>query len=157
IKGKVFEVGNSAYESGALGSQEAKDFRVRILLENFPDTLRPGLSARARIVTDTRDSVLAVPIEALALRDPRKEVEKLRHGSHAKAGKSHSTDPSDSLMARADAAIAAADSAHGKQSEEDATEVEGVFVVKDGKAMFTPVKTGIAGKRHFEVLSGLSG
>ena len=34
-------------------------------------------------------------------------------------------------------------------------EVEGVFVVRDGKALFEPVKTGIAGEKYFEVLSGL--
>ena len=35
-------------------------------------------------------------------------------------------------------------------------EVEGVFVVRDGRAVFLPVKVGIAGERYFEVASGLS-
>ena len=34
-------------------------------------------------------------------------------------------------------------------------EREGVFVVRDGKAHFVPVRVGISGERHFEVLSGL--
>ena len=34
-------------------------------------------------------------------------------------------------------------------------ELEGVFTVRDGKAEFVPVKTGIAGEKYFEVLSGL--
>jgi HlyD family secretion protein len=34
-------------------------------------------------------------------------------------------------------------------------ELEGVFVVRDSKAVFVPVKTGIAGEKYFEVLSGL--
>ena len=34
-------------------------------------------------------------------------------------------------------------------------EIEGVFVVRDNKAQFVPVKTGIAGDKYFEVLSGL--
>jgi HlyD family secretion protein len=33
-------------------------------------------------------------------------------------------------------------------------EVEGVFTVQNGKAQFTPVKTGVAGEKYFEVLSG---
>ncbi len=33
--------------------------------------------------------------------------------------------------------------------------MEGVFLVKDGRAQFVPVKTGIAGEKYFEVLSGL--
>ena len=34
-------------------------------------------------------------------------------------------------------------------------EREGVFLMKDGKAAFTEVKTGIAGERYLEVLNGL--
>jgi HlyD family secretion protein len=34
-------------------------------------------------------------------------------------------------------------------------EAEGVFVIKDGKAAFVPVKTGIAGEKFLEVLSGV--
>ena len=34
-------------------------------------------------------------------------------------------------------------------------ETEGVFVVRDGKAEFVPIKMGIAGDKYFEVLSGL--
>jgi HlyD family secretion protein len=34
-------------------------------------------------------------------------------------------------------------------------EIEGVFLMKDGKAAFVVVKTGIAGERYLEVLSGL--
>jgi HlyD family secretion protein len=34
-------------------------------------------------------------------------------------------------------------------------EVEGVFVVRSGKVEFVPIKMGIAGDKHFEVLSGL--
>jgi HlyD family secretion protein len=35
-------------------------------------------------------------------------------------------------------------------------ETEGVFVLRDGRGVFTPIKVGIAGERYFEVLSGLS-
>jgi HlyD family secretion protein len=34
--------------------------------------------------------------------------------------------------------------------------MQGVFVVRDGVAVFTPVEVGIAGERHFEVLAGLA-
>ena len=34
-------------------------------------------------------------------------------------------------------------------------ETEGVFIVRDGFAYFTPVEVGIAGEEHFQVLSGL--
>jgi HlyD family secretion protein len=35
------------------------------------------------------------------------------------------------------------------------TETEGVFVIRDGRAVFVPVRTGIVGERHFEVPSGV--
>jgi len=35
-------------------------------------------------------------------------------------------------------------------------EIEGVFLVKDDKAVFTPIKTGIAGDKYFEALSGVT-
>jgi HlyD family secretion protein len=136
IAGAVVEVGNSAYEAGSLGSQEAKDFRVRILLEEPPSSLRPGLSARADIVTDTREEALSVPIEALVLRDPAEQAAKLSRKSRRRAA----------------AEAAGADTTSG--SGED-REKEGVFVVRDGVAVFVPIETGIAGERHFEVLAGL--
>lgn len=34
--------------------------------------------------------------------------------------------------------------------------IEGVFVVRDGIAVFTPVEVGIAGQEYFEVIAGLS-
>jgi HlyD family secretion protein len=36
-----------------------------------------------------------------------------------------------------------------------AEEVEGVFVVEEGRAIFKPVEVGIAGSSYFEVLAGL--
>ena len=34
--------------------------------------------------------------------------------------------------------------------------IEGVFVIREGQAYFTPVQVGIAGQEYFEVISGLS-
>ena len=51
---------------------------------------------------------------------------------------------------------------HRPMSTEDtprdttATETEGVFVVLDGIAYFRPVRVGIAGEEHFEVIEGLA-
>lgn len=36
-----------------------------------------------------------------------------------------------------------------------ATDIEGVFVVRDGTVTFTPVLVGLAGQEHFEVLAGV--
>ncbi len=133
LTGHVLEVGNSAYNAGPLGSQEAKDFRVRVLLDEVPPAFRPGLSARAEIVTEEREGALAVPIEALTLRDPEREKERADGGRR---------------RSRRDRKEPA--------GEGESEEVEGVFVLDDGKARFVPVETGIAGEKDFEVLTGLA-
>ncbi|MGQ0720393.1 MAG: efflux RND transporter periplasmic adaptor subunit [Candidatus Eiseniibacteriota bacterium] len=145
LSGRVFEVGNSAYNAGPLGSQEAKDFRVRILLEEVPESLRPGLSARAEVETDRREDALAVPIAALTIRDPEEEREKAE-GRRSKRGR-----------AEAAASASAGDTtAADTTSAEETREKEGVFVVRDGRAVFFEVETGIAGEKDFEVVSGLA-
>ncbi len=48
------------------------------------------------------------------------------------------------------------DTAGNRPGSESADPVEGVFVVKDGLADFTPVEVGIAGEEYFEVISGLT-
>src|SRR5215813_390966 len=78
LMGHVSEVGNSALtrtggtattaQSGTT-SQEAKDFKVVVTLDNPPPELRPGLSATATIVTATRQVVLTLPIQALTIRE----------------------------------------------------------------------------------------
>ena len=43
-----------------------------------------------------------------------------------------------------------------EDGNEDSDPIEGVFVITEGRAHFTPVAVGIAGQEYFEVLSGLS-
>jgi len=89
LKGHVSEVGNSALtRSGNTpnsgGTQEAKDFKVVITLDEPPEELRPGLSCTVTIITNRTSQVLTIPIQALAVRefddpdDPlkRKKIEK---------------------------------------------------------------------------------
>lgn len=68
ILGKVTEIGSSALQK-VTASEESKDFKVVITLEDPPVNLKPGLSASADIVTAEKKGVLAVPISALVLRD----------------------------------------------------------------------------------------
>ncbi len=74
IAGKVTEVGSSALQK-ITASEESKDFKVVITLQNPPEDLKPGLSASADIITAEKKDVLAVPISALVLRE-KKEKEK---------------------------------------------------------------------------------
>jgi len=76
IKGKVTEIGSSALQK-VTSSEESKDFKVIITLENPPENLKPGLSATTDIITAEKTDVLAIPISALVLREKEdKEEEK---------------------------------------------------------------------------------
>jgi HlyD family secretion protein len=132
--GRVTEVGSSAYRPGALGSQESMDFRIRILLAEAQGKLRPGLSVTAQIETARRQNALAVPIEALTLRNTDRER---RLGGDSSGGGEKSA--------------ARAQNSAGSLGSED----EGVFVLREERVYFVPVETGIAGEKDFEVLTGL--
>jgi HlyD family secretion protein len=75
--GKVTEVGSSAIvkATGGAATQESKDFKVVVTLDNPDRKLKPGLSASADIIVSERKQALAVPISALVLRD-KPNVEK---------------------------------------------------------------------------------
>jgi len=115
---------------GPSNQSQAVDFEVVITLDSPPTQLRPDLSATAEIVTATRQGVPSIPIIALTVREPG-PVEAVQH-----------EDP------KAQAAAT--------EAERAVEDIEGVFVVRDGKAIFTPVTVGIAGTEHFEILNGLS-
>jgi HlyD family secretion protein len=144
FKGHVTEIGNTAIlrssgvaaNQSAISSQEAKDFKVVVALENPPDEIRPGLSCTAKITTATRQNVLTIPIQALTVRQ--------KGDLEAKpAGKGSGT---------AAAATATPDPAAEKAKKE---EIQGVFVIRGEKAEFQKVETGITGATDIEVLNGL--
>ncbi|HEX5817857.1 MAG TPA: efflux RND transporter periplasmic adaptor subunit [Gemmatimonadales bacterium] len=143
--GRVSKVSNSAKltststQSGS--TDKAVDFDVEVVLVAPPEDIRPDLSCTARIVTDTRDEALSIPIIALTVR----EHEDLPiEDTNAKA-----TPASQGAKPQADTASPGA----SKKKKER----EGVFVVRDGIATFRPVKVGVAGDEYFEVLDGLRG
>ena len=130
--GRVTKISNSAVKgalSGQPSADQAVDYEVTIQLLNTPPETRPDFSATAKIITDTRKQTLSIPIIALTVR----ENEALTKGDTAVGlGKAR------------------------PKKEVGKKDVEGVFVVgKDNKVTFRPVKVGIAGEKHFEVLSGL--
>lgn len=152
FKGHVTEIGSSAViRSTGLatsqvtgGSQEAKDFKVVVTLDNPPGNLRPGLSTTAKITTATRKNIVAIPIQALTIRT-QKELEEAEKANQKKEkGKGGTT-----LAASKNAAA-------GDDPKKDAKkEIQGVFVIGDRRARFVPVNTGITGVTDIEVLSGL--
>ncbi len=146
FKGKVTEIGSQAVlrSSGlattqtTTSNQEAKDFKVVVTLEHPPENLRPGLSTTAKIKTAERKDVVAIPIQALAVRS-RKELDEA--AKNAKGEKQGSV------------TLAAPPVAASGDPKKD--EVQGVFVVNGKKAVFRPVETGISGVTDIEITKGL--
>ena len=146
FKGHVSEIGMSALsstsgqtttssaQSTASSSGEAKDFTVSVTLDNPPEGLRPGLSATAKITTATRKDAIVIPIQALTVRSEGELEREKKANTEGKA-------------------LAAEPTATGQTADEK-KEIQGVFMVRNGKAVFTPVKTGIMGTMNVEVLSG---
>ncbi|MFQ5737414.1 MAG: HlyD family secretion protein [Acidobacteriota bacterium] len=135
LRGKVTEIGNSAIQKPGQ-SQEAKDFKVAVRLEDPPSSLRPGLSCTADITTAIRDNVLTIPIQALAVREFEVDVE----------GNPIRPDPKNREEDKGDL---------DRKTKRDRKEFEGVFVVVKKKAHFVPISTGITGETEVEVASGL--
>src|SRR5256885_7952975 len=86
--GKVTEIGSQAglrrsrlaTQQSTTSTQEAKDFKVVVTLDSPPENLRPGLSTTAKIKTAEKKSVVAIPIQALAVRS-RKDLEDAKKNS----------------------------------------------------------------------------
>ncbi len=141
FKGTVTEIGNNALlrstgvaTSQSTGStQEAKDFKVVVTLSDVPDTLRPGLSSTAKITTANKAAVLSIPIQALTIRQKGDLIPK-------KKGKDKN-------------AVQAAEKPEDIKANKE--ELQGVFVIRGGKAQFVQVQTGITGTTDIEVLDGL--
>jgi len=141
--GTVSEIGDNAIvrstgvatSQQTTASEEAKDFKVVVTVSDPPPDLRPGLSTTAKITTASRNSVLAIPIQSLSVRTKAQlEQEKAAPGSvHA-------------------AAPVSKDASKNKDQKEV---VQGVFVIRNKKAEFVPLTTGIAGTSDIEVIDGL--
>src|SRR5580704_8733681 len=122
--------GQAATTQTTANTQEARDFKVVVVVDNPPEALRPGLSATAKIQTAHKKGVLTIPIQALAVRTKAdiEEAEKA-HGGNV------------TLAASKPQAIA-----DGQQK----VDVTGVFVIRGKKAEFVPVQTGISGVTNIE-------
>jgi HlyD family secretion protein len=142
FKGRVTEVGQlailrtsgqAAMTAETANTQEARDFKVVITLDAPPDSLRPGLSATAKIQTAQKQNVLTIPIQAIAERS-QKELDEAKNGTGSSV------------------TLAASNS---EGAGRDKIDIQGVFVVRGNKSQFVPVKTGISGVTDIEIDGGL--
>jgi HlyD family secretion protein len=140
FSGKVVEIGNSPISATGTAASQATNFLVKVAVEGVIPDVRPGFTTTAEITTATRANVTAIPIQATTVREKIVDKEgNIILEENPGPGKKRPTVILDSQL----------------KPGQEKKELEGVFVVKDNKAVFTPVKTGIAGEKYFEVISGL--
>jgi HlyD family secretion protein len=145
FKAVVTEIGNNAIvrstgvstSQQTSASQEAKDFKVVVTLQDAPENLRPGLSATAKVTTATRSNVLTIPLQALTVRS-QADLEVKGNGKDA-----------------VQAAAPQKDASKQKETDKENSEIQGVFVIRSKRAEFVPLETGITGTTDIEVLNGL--
>jgi HlyD family secretion protein len=151
FKGHVTEVGDQALlrttgvatSQSTTGTEEAKDFKVVVTLDQIPEAhledLRPGLSTTAKITVADKPNTLTIPIQALVQRDAAIEKDLAAHAGKASA-----------------APVSAATNSGAPVKP---VLVQGVYLLttSNGKlrANFVPVTTGVTGTTDIEVLSGL--
>jgi HlyD family secretion protein len=141
--GKVTEIGNSPIQTTTgqqASSSQATNFKVVVTVDSEIPDVRPGFTCTAEITTATRANVLALPIQATTVRemvvDDKGEIVRT---------------PVDPKRPQRAGGVQASELQPGQSRKE----LEGVFVVRDGKAVFSPVKTGIAGEKFFEAIAGV--
>ncbi|MBM2815913.1 MAG: Efflux transporter periplasmic adaptor subunit [Ignavibacteria bacterium] len=132
--GKVIEIGHSA-KTNQLGTQDAvTNFSVKIRILEIEASLRPGMSCNAEIETQTKENVLSVPLQAVTIRDTKKEdatkVDEDDHGVRQ--------DKSD------------------KEKKQKTKRPQSVVFKKNGnKVKMVNVETGISDNGYIEITSGL--
>jgi HlyD family secretion protein len=146
----VTEIANTAVTRNRGTQEEVTNFTVKaVLVERVPD-LRPGMTATVEIETASRTNAVKAPVQAIVSRNAERETKAFtRNTTTKKKGKG--------------ATAQASEGKDGKQGEDEEEEtdgpikrVDGVYVIKDGRAVFTPVKTGIGDDRFIEIETGLS-
>ena len=143
FKGRVTEIANSPIQTStsSSGQRQATTFKVVVTIDDEVPDVRPGFTCTAEITTATRKNVVSVPIQALTVRDLL----------YTNAGQLVREPPPRRKRSAEEQSAARVETPEGHTRKE----TEGVFLFQEGKAVFTPLKTGVAGEQYFEVSDGL--
>jgi HlyD family secretion protein len=119
--------------SNRVNVQEAKEFKVTLALRDLPEdvqtSLRPGMSSTATITTNTKNNVLAVPLESIVERAP-----------------TPAASPAATIAGATPPAVAGGEKPKSQK---------GVYIIEGNKVRFIEVTTGITGEADIEVMSGV--
>ncbi len=133
--GIVREIASSATLSGLGTTEQKTEFEVKLTITDPVDALRPGMTASADIVVETRDNTLAVPLQCVTVRTN----EQLKQKANPDEDGSESDSTSQQLYT----------------PDKDGF-VTLVFIVVDDVAKAVQVETGIQSDTHIEIVSGVS-
>lgn len=144
--GQVSKIGNTASVTGLGTQDQVTNFLVTILVVDTVPNIKPGMTATCDITTDEREGVVSIPIGAVVLRD--EELLKKKKGP--KTSDEGSAGPTSLAASETADTVADTSTAGGKKKP-----LEGVFLARDGRAVFVPVTTGIADQQNIEIVSGV--
>ncbi len=139
FRARVTEIANTADSAGDRTQEQLTTFLVRILLDEPPVGVRPGMTATADIETETVTDVVRVPLQSVTVRRP--DIVRAALGADKTDNNASSNENSEAENAR-------------PRGRRDTLE-RVVFVVNNGLAELRKVQTGIADTRYIEIKSGL--
>jgi HlyD family secretion protein len=128
LTGVVYEIANTANTDAQGTANQKTEFEVRIAVNSEVSKLRPGMTASANIVTQTKNEVIGVPIQSVAVRTL------------------------DQLLQEGEKIEDLAD----RFTADDDGFVQIVFCVEDGRVAARQVETGIQSDDLIEIVSGIS-
>lgn len=136
FEGIVTEIAHMATTRGRGTQEQVTNFEVKIGVTSDVSRLRPGMSATVDIHTETRDSILYVPIQCVTARQISAEKDSTKIQDEQE-GDTNET-------------------AH-QDKESNRTRKEVVFLVEkeSNTVKRVPVQTGISDDTHIEIKSGL--
>jgi HlyD family secretion protein len=144
FQGAVVEIGNTAITSAYSSSDQTTNFKVKVTFLDPSAKLRPGMSATVDITTAQVDSVPAVPFSSVVTRQYNMDsVLAARVTAEASSGSVHAAEGEESAGA-----------ASGSAADEK-KDLKGVFILRNGRALFSQVTTGVADRKDIQVTSGL--
>ncbi len=133
VKAVVYEIASTAKTQGLGTQEEVTNFEVKMRILDKDVKLRPGMSMTGDIATETKENVLAVPIQSVTIRTPKEEISE--EGSGDEGG-----------------AVAVSNN-RARRRRDKPKEI--VFLVEGGIAKAAPVKRGISDDSYVEITEGL--
>ena len=171
FRGVVTEIANSARVTGQGTQEQVTNFPVKVRIldvhntiaagmaritaaetaSSEPPNFRPGMSGTVDVYTHTVEDAVAVPIQAVTVRD----MNKVKRDMLLKERRRNDGDSSPDGGSDPDGGSAPDSLELARYAAEDLQKV--VFVVEDGKVALVRVETGISDDTHIQIRSGLEG